>query len=284
MSRLNTNMIEISSKQLPGLPLSATQVMQVCNDPCAAAIDVERALAVDVAMTARVLSLANSAAYGFKRTLGSVREAIVALGLLRVRALATASSMAPLFQDRGGLEGRRLWQHALGCALWAQRFAGDHGLPRREQIFTAGLMHDVGLLVLNLLYPDLLLQAVSQAEALGTDLHEAEQDVLGTSHAEVGSKVCTKWRVPLEISRAILGHHTVLIPRVLECSVVTLADTLAQHSGWSNFAWEHQPQLSELDPEHYQEFGMTLADLEAFVDRRRDAVASELRAFMNSVV
>lgn len=240
----------IPSDRLPALPLAAARVLRVVNEPTATAAQVQQAVSCDVSLAGRLLVVANSAAFGFKRTLSSLPEAVVVLGLRRVRSIATALSLAPVFDERGGaLAATPLWRHALGTALWSEALAQRFGYEPASEVFTAGLMHDIGLLILDALHPELLQQAVEESRRREIPLEQAEREVFGADHAEVGSKLCAKWRVPMRISKTILGHHTVLIPRLHTCELVALADGLARCSGWANFPFEtREPEALDLEP------------------------------------
>jgi HD-like signal output (HDOD) protein len=271
--------ILITSQELPMLPTTLAQILQVTGSPRTSAADVETVLSVDAAITAKILTVANSATFAFKQEITTVNESIVALGLRRIRSFGAAMAMGPVFQDLGGeLDGPRLWTHSLGCALWAQRLSKHVAFPEHDRVFTAGLMHDLGLIILNTLHPAPLLDAIRLAKTEGIELHVAERRTYGTDHAEVGSKLCAKWRVPMEITKTILGHHTVLIPAVRECQIVTVADHLANCSGWTNFPWEVTPKPEDLSQQAYAALNLA-GDLATHFENDREQIAAQIAVF-----
>ena len=120
-STLDAKKLVIPIKELPTLPGSAAEILRLCSSSNSSADDLEAAIARDVAITAGLLKVANSSVYGFKRVMDNVQDAVVGLGMRKVREVATAISMADMFQGIDGLvDGSALWGHSLATALYAQ--------------------------------------------------------------------------------------------------------------------------------------------------------------------
>ena len=130
--------------QLPVLPSAIAEILRVVNDPGASGPDIEWAVSRDQAVSAKVLKIVNSAAYGFSRKIETVRDASVMLGMRQVRDIAASMAVADLFSgDSTGLvQGPRLWIHGLACSIWAREILSLKRLNGMDYVVTAALLHD----------------------------------------------------------------------------------------------------------------------------------------------
>ncbi len=198
--------------ELATLPTTVIALLDVLKDTTTSADRVCVVLERDPAMTANVLKLANSAYYGVRRTIGNVRDALVMLGNRAVTTLAFATGMAPVLRRdlEGYGEGRdSFWRHSLIAAAAASTAADLGGFSRwRTQCFTAGLVHDVGMLVID----RWLVAEGRQLPAFGDEamLRQAERELLGFDHAETGAALAEAWGFPELLVSALRYHHTPL--------------------------------------------------------------------------
>ena len=197
--------------ELATLPETVIRLLDILQDDTAAAAQVQTILERDPAMTANVLKLANSAFYGSRRRIVTVRDALVVLGNHSVAALAFATSMAPVLRRElvgYGLSRGRFWHHALlaGAAsslAIAELGAGD----LRSEAFTAGLVHDVGMLVID---PFLVNQRLSVLPTDATfNLRLEEEAILGFDHCQAGAALADRWHFPETLIGSIAHHHAV---------------------------------------------------------------------------
>jgi putative nucleotidyltransferase with HDIG domain len=162
----------------------------------------------DQALAAKLLRLANSSFYGLPAKVRTVREAIVVLGFDSARALAVASSVIETFS--GGacrrIDVAGFWRHSIAAALCAKNLARHAGLDQ-DAAFIAGLLHDIGRLVLASSFPDEYAQAVAYCGRMDTTMSEAELHVLGVDHQRAGQMLAEAWHFPPAIQRAIGQHH-----------------------------------------------------------------------------
>ena len=152
----------------------------------------------DGAIAAQCLRLANSPLYGRRET-ETVRSAVMALGLERVRSMLLGlyvNRVVP--QDKWVLDPEAFWRHSLGCALVTQRMAQKIGYADPEKAYLAGLLHDLGFLVNSVLYTEEFRQCLRRASEEHIPLHEIEEQVLGFTHCETGQMLCEHWRLPKE--------------------------------------------------------------------------------------
>lgn len=232
------NELVLSLQSLPTLPAALAEILRVANNASASLTDLEVLIARDPTLAVEVLRVANSPLYGFRRRLGTIREAVIALGTRKVRSLASALALAPMFNACGGLvEGGRLWSHALAVAMWTQPVATRVECYDTNVLFTAGLMHDIGLVVLHQLASSELGRCLEKARASQRPHEEVENQLLGTNHGKVGAALCAKWMLPAELTLLLSHHHDPDVPVEPGAQVLQLADWLASHAGLGNFAW-----------------------------------------------
>ncbi len=197
------------TKELRGLPATTRQLMSLLEDDTAEADKVLEVIEKDPALTSNLLKLANSAFFGVRRQVGGARDALVLLGNRTVVNLAFAAGMGDILQgplaayrlDRG-----QLWHHALSTALGARQLAGLAGdRAAGERAFTAGLVHDIGKLLLN--RP--LREHLEQLPVAGSmeELLAAETSILGFNHAEAGGCLGEAWNFPPYLVETIAKHH-----------------------------------------------------------------------------
>jgi putative nucleotidyltransferase with HDIG domain len=164
----------------------------------------------DPPLATRLLRLANSAAFNRGQPVGDVSGAVHLLGIRQVRALCVALSVVNAFSGRrGALPHQSFWQHSVGVAVVARelgRQLGCGGLPP-EQLYIGGLLHDVGLLLLDQYFPDTLHQSVEIAHDHNESLAIAESGAWGIDHGEVGGFLLGRWSVPAPVVAMVAGHH-----------------------------------------------------------------------------
>lgn len=209
MNRPTITDLVTATGELATLPSTVIALLDVLKDTSTSADKVCVVLERDPAMTANILKLANSAYYGVRRTISNVRDALVMLGNRAVTTLAFATGMAPVLRRdlEGYGEGRDdFWRHSLitGAAASVAADLAGHG-RLRTQCFTAGLVHDVGMLVID----RWLVAEGRQLPAFGdeTVMRQAERDLLGFDHAETGAALAEAWGFPDLLVSALRYHH-----------------------------------------------------------------------------
>jgi len=197
-------------QELPALPDTAVKVLKMTDDPSTSARDISSAISADIAITSRVLKIANSAYYGMPRSVATVNEAVLILGMQALRNLALAAAAYDMLKkEMPGycLAEGELWHHSLACAVSAQVIAKQTRAVKGDEAFVAGLLHDIGKVILTVHVAPQFQTIIALAELDSLPFHEAEKSVLGFDHAEVGGKVGEKWNLPQTLCTAIAAHH-----------------------------------------------------------------------------
>jgi len=197
-------------RSVPSLPAAAAEVVRLIRDPEVGIAEISRAIEHDPGLTSNLLRMANSAYFGIARSVGSVQEAAVCLGTKRIFQMVIASAVSPLVQRpvKGyDLPAGKLWEHSVCVAAGAEQLAEELKLEAPSHLFTAGLLHDVGKLVLGT-FVDVdagPIMALAFDEEMSFEVAEAQ--VLGINHAEVGAALLDSWNLPKEIVDADRWHH-----------------------------------------------------------------------------
>jgi HD-like signal output (HDOD) protein len=263
-----------TTPELAAMPATSARLLTLLEDPEVSVQEVVAVLETDPALTANVLKLCNSAYYGLRGEVASVREALVRMGNQAVLTLAFASSMGRMLQSPVTgyrLPRGQLWRHALAVGLIAARLAPpDMAAADRNRMFTAGVVHDVGKLLLDRPLRESLRQLPPEPDY--SALVVGERDLLGCDHAEAGARLAAAWSFPDDLVSAIGGHHRPAPPGTI-ASVVLAADLLASRSGHHGGAPAVSDQQVELavataglDPQAVSELSeQALSDLEGML-------------------
>lgn len=202
--------IKARMDDIPTLPTAVLEVLKLLSNPRANARHFEKALSKDQVLTARLIKLANSTFYGTSRRITAVKEVILRLGLLSVRSLVLAASTSRILNrpmpGYGYKEGG-MWEHSLATAMAARRVARIANLDNvyAEEAFLAGLLHDIGKVVLakEVFQQSARFHALAHAKGVLA----AEEELFGVSHVVSGMQIAERWRFSKELGEAIHGHH-----------------------------------------------------------------------------
>jgi putative nucleotidyltransferase with HDIG domain len=260
--------------QIPTMPTIAARVMQIVNDPHSSAEDVAKFISRDVALTSKVLRLANSAFYGIPRTISSVNSAIVILGFNTIRSLVLSASVLKVFPAKPGLvafDRKAFWKHSFMVGIASRMLAQIYRkkkLVDMETAFSAGLLHDVGKLILEQFAHEDYMPVLNEARDRKIPLVNAEKNLLGLTHAEVSGMLVEKWQMPNELRGPIVMHHSPLEDKTCQelASIVHFANHLCHLHGSGTMQDE---TYSTFHPEAEQLLGLgpTLEELVAELDR-----------------
>ena len=196
-------------KSFPSMPGAAVKLLALIDDPDVSVSRIEDILRKDAGLTANILKLANSAYFGIPSKVGSVRQAVLILGLKRLIQMVIASCVGAIMDKPVpgyDLPPGELWRHAIAVSVAAEGLVKELGIGANEEIFTAALLHDVGKLVLGSFVQEDY-QKIEAALKDDVSFETAEELVLGTNHADIGAQILTQWSLPEDIVNAVRWHH-----------------------------------------------------------------------------
>lgn len=196
---------------LPPLPTSALRVIALTKNPSTTVKELETVIGQDPSLTAGILRQANSAYYGYARRISSLQEAIVMLGFQVTQGLAMASAVAPLLKTNllgYEIEQEGLWKHSMLTAMTAKRLCQHRKIPYGDVAFTAGLLHDIGKLVISIYVQEVGAFLIEKVTTAKLSYVELEEKVIGYNHATVGGFLARTWFLPEDLVSAISYHHS----------------------------------------------------------------------------
>ncbi len=197
-------------KEMPPLPQSVTQILEISKSTKSSAQDLAKVFERDPALAANILKIANSSSYGFTRKISTMTHAIVCLGLDTVKSIALTSSTQEMLNNEipaYDLEKGMLLQHSITCATCARIIAQRIGYKDCEEAYTAGLLLDIGKVILSRFAEDQFNQIIEKTKDNKTPFNIAEQEVLGFDHPRIGGRIIKKWNLPPILIEAVQYHH-----------------------------------------------------------------------------
>ena len=209
---MQTNMkvaIVAAVQSFPAMSGTATEVLRLLQDDTTNAHEVEEIVRYDPGLTANILKIANSAYFCGPGKAASISQAVMQLGWKRMSQVVIASAICSTMTTpvRGyDLPPGELWRQAVASTVAADVLAWAHDLEKPDELFTAALLHDIGKLVMGE-YVASFYEEIDMAAARGIPFQEAEREVLGTDHAEVGAMILQNWNLPARIVEAVRFHH-----------------------------------------------------------------------------
>ncbi len=197
-------------RDLPTLPSIVFEVLKIAGKPDANINDMVRVMEVDVAMTGKILRTANSAYYGVPRKIDSLRMALVVIGMDEISNLVTTASILKAFPAQSGgddWDAKNFWFHSAAVAELTTGLYDVLNLPKPSGAYVAGILHDVGYLMLHQYFNQYWSACQKFAHKEGIPTFRAEQQLLGVDHGHIGAWLVQRWNLPEEISTAVAQHH-----------------------------------------------------------------------------
>ncbi len=194
---------------LPSLPLIFTRINEAVNNPRMSIADIGKIISEDTGLSARLLKIANSALYGYPTKIETISRAVTVIGTQQLRDLALATVVLKIFKDIPPqlINLELFWQHSLACGIAARILATYHREPNVERFFVAGILHDLGRLILCMKCPAEMSFCIGKVRQEGKLLVAAERECFGFDHALIGSLLVRHWKLPPSLEEAVLHHH-----------------------------------------------------------------------------
>jgi putative nucleotidyltransferase with HDIG domain len=223
--------------KLPSLPQVVAKILQVAADPHSCAADLKRVIDLDPALSLKVMRLVNSSFYGYAGKIGNLNQAVVLLGFNTIKSIALSASVFEPFKLPLSVSAlfnpEAFWRHAVGVGVAARCLAQCCEVGDPESLFFAGLVHDIGKMVMNQYAYEDFTEILGRAADAESPLFEEEMLYFGLTHAHIGRLLAEKWNLPAEAVEAITHHHrpadALVAPKA--ATLVHLADILVQTKG-----------------------------------------------------
>ncbi|MFQ5829775.1 MAG: HDOD domain-containing protein [Candidatus Methylomirabilia bacterium] len=265
---------------LPPLPPVApvvARIMEILQDYQVSTHDVAQLLREDPGLTVRVLKIANSPVYGAYMPITSVAQAVLRLGMGHIRNIILTLGV---LQSIGGPARRDFWRHSVTVAL-ATEVIAQHAAAAREEAeadgaFAAGLLHDVGLLVLREHYPAVYAEVNRLAEERGLPLHEVEMAELQTDHGRMGALLASRWTLPAAIVSAIAFHHQPELAPASDRGVVDLVHLAVCLCACAGLGGPGGAVPTDPAPETLDNLGLRPASLSQIIEATQAAAQKSL--------
>ncbi len=265
---------------LVSLPEISIKINEMVDDPKCSAAHIGKVIGKDAALTARLLKIVNSAFYRFPSRVETVTRAITIVGYRELRDLVFAATVAGIFErisnDLVDLDS--FWRHGIYSGILSRLIADKCQVLHGERLFVAGLMHDIGRLIIAYKLPKLTRAILDLCEQQGVGLYEAEQQILGFSHADVGAELMKSWNFPQAQQDVARFHHNPAAAQdnVLEVNIVYLANIIAQIA---ETGLVDTDRLAKIDKKVWMITNVSKNDVEALLVEAREQFIEALAVF-----
>jgi HD-like signal output (HDOD) protein len=267
-----TEKVLTSVVNLPVIPKVMFETIKLLDNKYTTAGELNKVISKDQALLTKILTIANSPLYGLQRKVTTIEYAILVLGYRELKNIISALSVAEAFRNKTDkyLNSKEFMLHSYLTGTACKKLASDIGFNNSGEAFIAGFLHDIGISIIHRYLHSSFINITELVETKGMTYREAELDVLGITHEQVGFILLDRWNFPREISDPILSHHA---PSAASSSpvlsaVVNLADYITNRLKLTNAPWDDEVTLS---PFAMQKFNLERElDVERFIDGYKD--------------
>jgi len=259
-------------QSLPTLPQVAQHVIALVENPDTSSSSLAKAIGSDAALVSKILRIVNSAYYGLPRKITTVSQATVILGFNTVKNLVITTSVFSAFNNdlkNHRFDRKKFWEHSLGCAVASKVLSKRIRMGLPEEAFVAGLIHDVGKIVLDQYFHKDFEAVLTLVETEQISIVAAENKILGIDHTKIGEWLCDKWNFPIHIQESVVYHHSPLLTQHNRkmVAIVHLADAIARIEGLG-FSGDQQPP--SIEPQSWEMINIPEEELGELVEEIKE--------------
>ena len=270
--RERTEKVLTSVVNLPVIPKVMFETIKLLDNKYTTAGELNKVISKDQALLTKILTIANSPLYGLQRKVTTIEYAILVLGYRELKNIISALSVAEAFRNKTDkyLNSKEFMLHSYLTGTACKKLASDIGFNNSGEAFIAGFLHDIGISIIHRYLHSSFINVTELVESKGMTFRDAELDVLGMTHEQVGFFLLDRWNFPREISDPILSHHA---PDATSSSpvlsaVVNLADYITNRLKLTSAPWDNDVTLS---PFSMQKFNLERElDVERYIDGYKD--------------
>jgi HD-like signal output (HDOD) protein len=266
---------------LASLPNIFWEITKVTSDPRSSAVHVAEVISKDTSLSAKLLKMVNSAFYGFPAKIDTISRAVMIVGSKQLSTLALGTSVIQIFRSIPAelVDMKGFWQHSICCGISARMISSFKNAPNTERFFVAGLLHDIGRIILYKKLPRLGKEILLLARQSHNLLRTVENQMLGFDHAILGGVLMKKWRLPLILEHTVGYHHQPLRCQYpSEAAIINLADLLTNALGIGSSGERYIPPLS---PEVWDALGLPVEIFHKTVQTIDHQVAEIMHTFFD---
>jgi HD-like signal output (HDOD) protein len=248
--------------ELVSPPSTYSQLNDLLKDPNSSVDDISAIINTDPALVARLLKVVNSPFYGFPSQISTISRAITIIGTRELINLVLATSVINSFKGipEDLINMRVFWRNSLACGIAAKALAKRCGYRATERYFIAGLLQNIGSLVLYQSMPEIAREAINSSRFGHEAIFKAEQRLLGFNHADLGATLIKAWRLPSSLAETVQYHHTpsTSVEFPVEVAIVHIADIIVSSAQLGHAGDPHVPPIV---PEAWTLLGLELTDI-----------------------
>ena len=242
--RIVTNVLKVAA-----LPAVTVKFSEAIKNPSTSNQDLENIVSEDSALAAKVLMISNSALFNFPSKINTISKAVTIIGHKQLSEIILSCSIVAMFKDipQNVIDMDRFWRHSIAVATTARILAASRREQNIEKFFTAGLLHDIGKLIIFVEAPKYALEVITKCAETNELMHKVEKSVLGFDHAKLGSMLLKKWKLPEEIVSSVHYHHmpSVYSGDIIGPSMIHIADIISHSLEYGSSGESFVPTLNE---------------------------------------
>lgn len=276
MSETEVQDLVNNASELVSLPEVSLRVNEMANDPDSTADDMGKVISQDPALVARMLKIANSAYYGLSTEVDTITRAIAILGTNKIRDLVLSTAASDAFNGIPNdlITMQDFWHHSLYCGLLAQILAKKSKKIKTESIFIAGLLHDIGQLIMFNQLPEkshetilLLMEGTEEMET-----YEAERHIFGFDHMQVGAELIKNWKLAPVLQECVGFHHEPQKAKnfLAEVALINIANAVAVMADFDSMSGDDE--IPMINPVSWELTGLSRDDLPAAIKKAQQEI------------
>lgn len=243
-----TELVLGNINNLPTTPQILREALDLLNNPNSNNQSLGRAISKDQGLVTKILMIANSPLLGLHRKVTTIDYAILVLGHGEIKNIVTVLSVLESFKNKTDkyLDQKEFWMHSYITGTAARRLAEDFDFPNEGEAFIAGFLHDIGISVVHKFFHSNFIEIFKQVNESGITYQEAELNVLGMTHQQIGHYLMERWNFPGQLCDAILNHHNPehSMNNKQLSSIIHFADYMTQKLQIGNTYWDNNLQLN----------------------------------------
>lgn len=235
--------------KVAALPAVAIKFSEAVQNPLTSNNDLEKIISEDSALASKVLMIANSALFNFPSKIDTIDKAITIIGQKQLSEIILSCSVVEMFKGipQDVIDMDMFWRHSIAVATASRLLASARHEQNVERFFTAGLLHDIGKLIVFVEAPKYALEVVTKCEESSKLMHKVEKEVLGFDHAKLGAMLLKKWKLPDSVISAVYYHHMPSISSgdIVGPSIIHIADIICHALQFGSSGERFVPTLNE---------------------------------------